>query len=136
MPVKPVDRFARLGRWLRWCGLLAALVLLGPGPVSPAGSRSVVYAQNRGEVAAFYLSAAGELDVVPGSPFAAGDMHDLGTPSMARTIVPVVRTRLLFVSAGSGLSVFRIEQDGSLTQWAGSPIGGAEFVGLAVFEGG
>ena len=53
---------------------------------------------------------------------------------MDQTIVYSARERLLFASNQGGLSVFSVEDSGSLSGLPGSPFGGGGFAGLAVIE--
>lgn len=135
-------RSTLLGAWPTRGFLGAACVFLGamllacapiPGAIALT-PRLFVYAQNRRELYGFRFRANGTLMPVPGSPWDIGFDHEDGTPQMDQTVVFSKRRRLLFVSNEGGVSVFRIEESGSLSPWAAFPFGGGGFAGLAVMD--
>ena len=117
---------------------LAVLVTAGLAPRAEAAKPLVVYVHDNGtpnRVYAFSKSKTGQLANVPGSPFATNNTFGF-CGGECQTMAHSSKKKLLFVSGGNGISVFRVAKNGALSLVPGSPFGGVALLGIAVVKKG
>ena len=117
---------------------LAVLATAGLAPRAEAAKPLVVYVHDNGasnRVFAFSKSKTGQLAALPGSPFATNNTDGFCFAE-CQTIAYSSKKKLLFVSGGSGISVFTVAKNGVLALVPGSPFGGALLLGIAVVKKG
>ena len=119
-------------------GAAAALlaVLAFNAPATDAAGKTFLYVHDNGtpnEVHGFRFGSDGSLTELPGSPFDTGASPGV-CGGMCQTLTFAKKGKLLFAGTQDGIVVFRIAKDGSLSQVAGSPFGGAPITGVAAVQ--
>jgi 6-phosphogluconolactonase (cycloisomerase 2 family) len=119
--------------------LLAALVLVMPAAFA-AKKATYVYVHDDGSpqrVFAYELAKDGTLTAVPGSPFTA-TADGNGCGGYCQTMAYSKKRKMLFHGSSTGLTVWSVAKDGSLTEVAGSPFAlhGDDLWGTEVIEKG
>jgi 6-phosphogluconolactonase (cycloisomerase 2 family) len=138
LPASRDDERRRRLALLVLAGLLASLAMLSRGPAAADPPATFLYVHDSGtptQVFAFQLNAAGQLQPAAGSPFSTGAPGH-GCVGQCETIAFSPKQKLLFVTGHTGVSVFHVASDGSLSLAPGSPFGGTELLGVTAVDRG
>jgi 6-phosphogluconolactonase len=115
-------------------------MMIGAAPLGAAAKKNFVYVHDRSasdnRVWGYAVDAAGQLTDLPNSPYGAAGTPTGGCTGLCQTAVYAAKRKLLVVG-GNGLSVFRVNADGSLTLVPGGPFAAAsDLTGTSVVERG